>query len=128
MITIWGPGTGAIEYQSGFGLQMNPGDFFVMQIHYHYDIEAPEDNSSFRVKWNNPGSISPVELVQYFAPAEIPCSTDEAGPLCDRNATIAARLVSYEGEGVQADTILGLCGYTADDFAHMTEGVFFVNV
>jgi hypothetical protein len=123
MITLWGPGTGAIEYQSGFGLLMEAGDFFVMQIHYHYDIEAPADNSTFRVKWSASDSISPVELVQYFAPAEIPCSTDETGPLCDRNAIIEERLDNYEGEGVQANMVLDLCGYTPDDFAHMTEGV-----
>ena len=122
MITLWGPGTGAVEYNNGQGLLMEPGDFFVMQIHYHYDVEAPADNSSFRVKWNADESITPVELIQYFAPAEIPCSTTETGPLCDREASLIDRLNSYDGEGVQADMILDLCGYSPDDFSHMTDG------
>ncbi|MDG2300523.1 MAG: hypothetical protein P8L22_02020 [Acidimicrobiales bacterium] len=122
MITLWGPGTGAVEYQNGHGLIMEPGDFFVMQIHYHYDVEAPADNSSFRANWSTDEAISPVELVQYFSPAEIPCSTTEFGPLCDREASLVDRLASYDGEGVQADTILDLCGYAPEDFAHMTDG------
>ena len=122
MITLWGPGTGAVEYHHGHGLAMEPGDFFVMQIHYHYDVEAPADNSSFRAKWNTDESITPVELIQYFAPAEIPCSSVETGPLCDRNASLIDRLASYDGEGVQADMVLDLCGYTPDDFSHMTDG------
>lgn len=122
MMTLWGPGTGSIEYQDGYGLPMMPGDFFVMQIHYHYDVEAPADNSSFRAKWNTSESIKPVRLVQYFGPAEIPCSTTDSGPLCDREASITDRLISYDGEGVQADMVLSLCGYTPEDFAHMTDG------
>ena len=122
MITLWGPGTGAVEYHHGHGLIMEPGDFFVMQIHYHYDVEAPADNSSFRAKWSTDESIIPVELIQYFAPAEIPCSVTENGPLCDRQASLIDRLASYDGEGVQANTILDLCGYSPDDFSHMTDG------
>ncbi len=122
MITLWGPGTGSIEYQNGHGLLMEPGDFFVMQIHYHYDVEAPADNSSFRTKWSTVESIKAVQLVQYFAPAEIPCSTTETGPLCDRETTIIDRLTSYDNDGVQANMVLNLCGYTPDDFAHMTDG------
>ena len=49
ILTFWGPGTGAIQYQEGLGLEMNPGDFFVMQIHYHYDVEAPEDLSLIHI-------------------------------------------------------------------------------
>ena len=122
MITLWGPGTGAVEYHHGHGLEMNPGDFFVMQIHYHFDVEAPADNSSFRANWSTDESITPVELIQYFAPAEIPCSTSETGPLCDRDASLIDRLASYDGQGVQADMILDLCGYSPEDFSHMTDG------
>ncbi|MEC7844097.1 MAG: hypothetical protein VX594_01775 [Actinomycetota bacterium] len=123
MITVWGPGGGAVQYEEGLGLLMEPGDFFVLQVHYHFDVEAPADNSTFRTQWSSNENIEPVELLLYFAPAEIPCSVNESGPLCDRNASINDRLASYDGEGVQANMVLGLCGYTPEDFAHMTDGI-----
>jgi len=123
MITVWGPGGGAVQYEEGLGLLMEPGDFFVLQIHYHFDVEAPADNSTFRTKWSSDETTEPVELIQYFAPAEIPCSVNEDGPLCDRNASIRDRLDSYDGDGVQANMVLNMCGYTPEDFAHMTDGI-----
>ena len=41
---------------------MNPGDFFVMQIHYHYDVEAPEDRSTFRTVWSTDTETQPINI------------------------------------------------------------------
>ena len=48
LVFTWAPGTDPTEYPDGTGLEMQPGDFFVMQTHYHYDVEAPADQSSSR--------------------------------------------------------------------------------
>ncbi len=122
IVTLWGPGTGAVRYPDGLGLPMNPGDFFVMQIHYHYDVEAPADKSSFRAVWNSDETIKPVKIHTYFAPAEIPCAAWEEGPLCERDNAFQYALAIYDGQGVQADSILSFCGYAPEDYAHMTNG------
>ena len=122
ILTFWGPGTGAIQYQDGLGLKMDPGDFFVMQIHYHYDVEAPEDRSTFRAVWSTDKNTKPIQVQTYTAPAEIPCAEWEEGPLCDRDNAYLYAQAQYDGI-VQADGILEACGYTPDDFAQMTNGI-----
>ncbi|MBA4810006.1 MAG: hypothetical protein CBC37_06930 [Acidimicrobiaceae bacterium TMED77] len=122
ILTFWGPGTGAIKYQEGAGLKMDPGDFFVMQIHYHYDIEAPEDRSVFRTVWSTSEVTQPILISTYLAPAEIPCAEWEKGPLCERDNAYLYASAQYDGV-VQANQILEECGYTPQDYASMTNGI-----
>ncbi len=119
----WAPGQLPSRFGSGNGLRMGAGDFIVVQIHYHFDVEAPADRSALRLKWAEGGDVDEIEVTEYVAPAEIPCTTDESGPLCDRAAAMDRALARYGPEGVQADWILGVCGYEPEDFAHMTDGI-----
>jgi len=133
-ILSWAPGQDPTELPADTGLTAEPGDFFVVQIHYHYEDEtadlAPDqstlviDVASDEVIEANGGTLDPVELTLYLGPAEIPCSTEETGPLCDRDAAIAD-LSARTGTlgGFAANGLMALCGASPDDFAEMTNGI-----
>ena len=119
----WAPGQDPSLMPDGTGLWVDPGAFIVVQIHYHYEGSAPEDLSTLALNVEEPAAdLDPIQVTQYIAPAEIPCTTEEDGPLCDREAALADAIDRYGSEGVQADRFLRLCGYTPDDFADMTDG------
>ncbi len=119
----WAPGQLPSRFGTGTGLRVGGGDFIVVQIHYHFDVEAPADRSALRLKWAEGDDVDEVLVAEYVAPAEIPCASDESGPLCDRDAAMERALARYGPDGVQADWILGVCGQRVEDFAAMTDGV-----
>ena len=121
----WAPGQLPTELPEGTGLRVEPGAFLVVQIHYHYETEAPPDASALAliVETTADPELEEVVVSEYVAPAEIPCSSDESGPLCDRDAALEAAIDRYGREGVLADGLLALCGQTPADFAHMTDGI-----
>ncbi len=121
----WAPGQGPTLYPDGSGLLVEPGDLFVVQIHYHFEIAAPPDASRVELMTTDgdAADLDEIEITQYVAPAEIPCSTNESGPLCDRAAAKADAIDRFGAEGVQADGINLLCGVRPDDFAAMTDGI-----
>ena len=126
LILGWAPGQAATVYEDGSGLLMEPGDFFVLQIHYHYEVEAPADRSQLAIEWVPDDEVDdtvPIDVGVYLAPAEIPCTTEESGPLCDRTAAREAAVAKYGSSGVLADLLLAVCGYDVDDFAGMTDGI-----
>ncbi|MBT8218146.1 MAG: hypothetical protein KJO17_14930 [Acidimicrobiia bacterium] len=119
----WAPGQVATRFPAGSGLRMEPGEFLVIQIHYHFDTDAPKDRSSIRLDFAEDGSdLDEVYLEPLLAPAEIPCSESESGPLCDRETALAENVADYGLRGAPADFILALCGQSASDFATMTDG------
>ncbi|MEM7276467.1 MAG: hypothetical protein AAF547_25570, partial [Actinomycetota bacterium] len=119
----WAPGQLPTVYPEGTGVPLEPGAFFVIQIHYHYEGQAPADGSTLAVEVASPDEgLEHIEVSQVVGPAEIPCSTDEVGPLCDRDAALAAAIEKYGEEGVQADRFLRLCRASVADFAAMTDG------
>ncbi len=133
-IMSWGPGQDPTVLPADTGIPLQPGDYFVTQIHYHYETKwndlAPDqsaiviDLASDEVIAAAGGSLDPIELSLYLAPAEIPCSTGEVGPLCDRSA-MAAQLIDIWGPtaGRIADFLMFQCGAKVDDFAGMTDGI-----
>ncbi len=126
LILGWAPGQAATVYEDGSGLLMEPGDLFVLQIHYHYEVEAPADRSQLAIEWVPDDEVDdtvPIDVGVYLAPAEIPCTADESGPLCDRTTARDAAIEKYGRAGVLADVLLSVCGYSADDFAGMTDGI-----
>lgn len=123
----WAPGQGPTHLPAGSGLPMQAGDFIVIQVHYHFEIDAPADRSTLAIELADDASVEsgldPVNIVEFLAPAEIPCTDDESGPLCDRDAAMAAAIAKYGDEGVLADTILAICRTSVEDFADMTDGI-----
>lgn len=121
----WAPGQDASVMPEGSGLYLPPGSFLVVQIHYHYEAEAPADLSALALTVADGArdALDAVEVATLIAPAEIPCAEWEDGPLCDRDAAIADAIERFGNEGVRADQFNSICGYQAEDFAVFTQGV-----
>ncbi|MFA9564955.1 MAG: hypothetical protein ACERLM_09660, partial [Acidimicrobiales bacterium] len=120
----WAPGQQARVYPEGVGLYLEPGDFIVNQIHYHFDEETPPDQSVLVFD-----TISSDELADrdepmthvagrsYLTPAEGPCTPEESGPLCDRDAVLDDITEKYgRGAGFIPDALIRRCGGTVDDY------------
>ena len=133
-IMSWAPGQDPIALPADTGIATEPGDFFIVQIHYHYEEESADldpdesalvlDFASDEVIEAAGGDLDPVDLTLYLGPAEIPCSSDESGPLCDRDAAIEA-LEERSGRfsAVIANSLIAQCGASVEDFADMTDGI-----
>jgi polyisoprenoid-binding protein YceI len=130
-LASWAPGQLPTEYPDGTGVRVAPGDFFIVQIHYHFDHEFPSDESALSVDLASPdelaaagGQLDPVSYVTYLAPAEIPCSAQESGPLCDRGSVIQ-RIASTYGIGAALipDGLLMECGTSLQAELADTDGV-----
>lgn len=118
----WAPGQFPIEYPEGTGLAIEPGDFFVIQVHYHYEIEVGPDASWLEIDLEpQAAELEPITINRFLTPAEIPCGPGESGPLCDRE--VAAEAARAEYGFLPADFINRSCGVTPADFATMTDGV-----
>lgn len=119
----WAPGQGPTQYPESSGLLLEPGDFFVIQIHYHYEVDAPADASALEVQWSRQPVTDEITISDYFAPAEIPCRADESGPLCDRDAAVARALANFGPRGFLGNAINAMCGVTPDEFALTADGI-----
>lgn len=126
----WAPGSNPLVAPAGAGWAMRPGDFLVVQWHYHYDSEALPDNSGIGLQFASDdevsaanGTLRPVDTEILLGPVEIPCATYETGPLCDRNAALArvAREFGVESRFIP-DFVNAQCGVNAEDFAGMVDG------
>ena len=123
LFIAWAPGQGATNYPEGVGLLVEPGDFFVLQLHYHFEVDAPADNSQLELRYGSPDiDFDEIRIAEYLGPAEIPCMVGEVGPLCDRDAALALALEKFGPFGGIGEVINNECGVTAADFAAMTDG------
>ena len=126
----WAPGTQPDRLPQGYAIPLEPGDFFVIQIHYHYEAEAPGDRSAYHIELASDddlaaagGSFEELTDALYLGPAEIPCYEGDTDPLCDRQAAIE-RVRGLYGPLVGAfpDFFMRQCGASVADFAAMTNG------
>ena len=127
IIIGWAPGQDASQFPEGTGLRMSPGDFWVIQVHYHYEGGAPADASQLALTYVDANSdegrdMKELTVSQMIAPAEIPCAEWESGPLCDRDASYADARNRFGGDGVLANVALSLCDARPEDYAHFTQG------
>lgn len=134
LIMSWAPGQEPTVLPDDVGIAVAAGDFFVVQIHYHYEPETadiPPDESTLLLDFADDvdlaaagGLLDPIDLTLYLGPAEIPCSTSETGPLCDRDVAVA-KLIEEQGRfaGFVGNALMATCGATVADFADMTDGI-----
>lgn len=122
MFLAWAPGQRATMFGADAGIAVDEEDFIVLQIHYHFDVEAPSDRSALMLDMAEEVA-NEIDVTGYAAPAEIPCTESENGPLCAREEAMSRAIARYGSEGVLADAILASCGFSPEDFAAMTSGV-----
>lgn len=138
LVNSWAPGQAPLVFPSDTAFEMGSGDFFTVQIHYHYSdetIDLPGDRSTLAVDFADAdviaaagGALDLLSLQLYLPPAEIPCRADQVGPLCDRTAAIVDKVAG--GNPAFTDVAVARydgwrdgCGMTADEVAAMTDGV-----
>ncbi|HUW02272.1 MAG TPA: YceI family protein [Acidimicrobiales bacterium] len=131
----WTPGQQPRTFPPGSGMFLESGTFLVNQIHYHYDHETPPDQSVIVIDTFTAEEIEAQEAKgepllrlrgnTLINPAEGPCTPEEEGPLCDRDAVlddIAAKYGAFAR--VIPDGLIGLCGGTLDDYDDLDGTVF----
>ena len=120
-IAGWAPGQQPTIYPDGVGVHLEPGALIVNQIHYHFDHETPADNSTIVLQEATAAEVAAgmthIQGSSYLTPAEIPCTPEEEGPLCDREAVLDDIARKY-GAGARfiPDALIGQCGGSIDDF------------
>ena len=113
LVAGWAPGQLPGMYPDGSALQLQAGDFFVVQIHYHFVHFAPPDQSTLVLQYGDkpPSNYDNVKVTTYLAPAEIPCGPMESGPFCDRSAVLQDLGAKYGPTGpIIADGLNLICG------------------
>jgi polyisoprenoid-binding protein YceI len=131
----WTPGSQPRMMPEGYAIYLPPGDFLVNQIHYHFDHVNPPDASSIQLDIYSPEEVAALEAAgtplkrlrshSYLTPAEGPCTPDESGPLCDRDAVLDS--VAERFGPIFADLPDGLikaCGGTLEDYAQLDGTTF----
>jgi hypothetical protein len=126
----WAPGGQPNTMPDGYGIPLEPGDFVVVQIHYHYDSEAPADLSRMVFDFAEEadiaaagGSLGIPRGELYLGPAEIPCYEGDTHILCDRDAAMKRVHDLYGDFGAALPNyFLANCKSTPADYVEMTNG------
>lgn len=92
-VAHWAPGANEVLLGKGLGYEMPPGAQLVMQVHYNLlatnGKAGSTDRSSIRLRVaDGSTAMTPLGTFQVPAPVELPCTAQESGPLCDRDAAI----------------------------------------
>jgi hypothetical protein len=92
-VAHWAPGANEVLLDQGLGFEMPPGAQLVMQVHYNLLATGEKadsaDQSSIRLRLaDDTTAMTPLDTLLAPAPVELPCTAQERGPLCDREAAI----------------------------------------
>ncbi len=89
----WAPGAHETLLGADLGYQLDPGTQLVMQIHYNLlatnGKPGEQDQTKVRLRLTHSTSVRPLQTMLVAGPIELPCTPQESGPLCDRNAALA---------------------------------------
>jgi hypothetical protein len=90
-VAAWAPGWGAGRLPDGVGVPLQKGSLIVMQVHYNL-LNGRRTDRSHAVLTVAPSSarLTPLSTMLMPAPVELACAKVESGPLCDRDAAVAA--------------------------------------
>ena len=112
-VDTWTPNGTETILKDDAGFPVAPGGLVLLQIHYNLldtDGRSGEtDKSGVRLRLTDgTAATKPLQTVPMQAPIELPCATDESGPLCDRAAAVAdvaqrfgAEVAETEGQLLQ---------------------------
>jgi copper type II ascorbate-dependent monooxygenase-like protein len=93
-VDTWTPNGTETVLKQNVGFQLQPGSLLVLQIHYNLLATGGKagetDQSSVRLRLTDgTAATQPLDTLPLQAPTELPCASDESGPLCDRAAAVA---------------------------------------
>ncbi len=129
IIGAWAPGQGAVNYPSGTGTLIEPGDVLVLQLHYNLLGGKGKDQSKaelFFAPENAPVKRMNSSIV--IAPVEIPCAgaypSDPTDP-CHRDAAYsrAAQLGNGENALFKNPVFVNFCGSSLNNFTSGSDGI-----
>jgi mono/diheme cytochrome c family protein len=127
----WVPGQRPRKYGEGLGIEFNPGDFIVAQMHYHHGdanyagvSEKGTDQSSMSFEFAPEGTtITPLIPRTLVGPVELPCPSGATGVLCDRGAAIADVSARFGPTGGIIPAVLAqACGTTPEALGALSDG------
>jgi hypothetical protein len=92
-VGAWAPGAHETLLGNNLGYELDPGTELVMQIHYNLlatnGQPGETDQTQVRLRLSQAKNVTPLQTMLVAAPIELPCTAQESGPLCDRNAALA---------------------------------------
>ncbi|MEU4244814.1 monooxygenase [Actinoplanes sp. NPDC026619] len=93
-VGTWTPNGTETVLQQDAGFRLPAGSLIVLQIHYNLlaldGKTGATDRSGVRLRLTDgTAATKPLETVPLEAPIELPCTSEESGPLCDRAAAVA---------------------------------------
>jgi len=91
-VAAWAPGTGESLMTAGTGYRIEAGSQLILQVHYNLlglAGDTPADQSGLRLRLaDGSADLAQLRTTLLPAPVELPCTPQESGPLCDRNAAV----------------------------------------
>ncbi len=108
----WAPGANETLLTQKVGYPMPAGSQLIMQVHYNLLATGGKpggtDRSGLRLRLTDgEAGLTPLQTGQLVAPVELPCTAEESGPLCDREAAIGDVVHRFGEQARQSVTGLG---------------------
>jgi hypothetical protein len=88
-VAAWATSGGEQRFAAGTGQQLAAGSRLILQMHYNLLNGDGADSTTVKLRVAPPGShLLPLQTLLLPAPVELPCPAGQAGPLCDRVASV----------------------------------------
>jgi hypothetical protein len=111
-VDTWTPNGTETLLKQDAGFRLEPGSLLVLQVHYNLldtnGRPGATDQSGVRLRLTDgTAATKALNTVPLEAPIELPCTSSESGPLCDRAAAVAdvTRRFGTEVGGAQAQLL-----------------------
>jgi mono/diheme cytochrome c family protein len=89
-LAAWAPGGEPSRYADGTGAPLEAGSRVVMQVHYNLlHGRAPDRTAAALTLASADAELEPAATMLVPGPVELPCASNQSGPLCSRSAAIA---------------------------------------
>lgn len=112
----WAPGATETLLADDVGYPMPPGSLIVLQVHYNLLATGGKpggsDRSGARLRLTDrTTAMKPLDTALLPAPVELPCTSNESGPLCNRDAAVADVTRRFGAETGQVEAgLVAQCG------------------
>jgi hypothetical protein len=88
-VAAWATSGGEQRFAGGTGQLMKAGSRLILQMHYNLLNGGGADSTAVKLRMAPAGSaLQPLQTLLLPAPVELPCPAGQAGPLCNRDASV----------------------------------------